>query len=270
MARGPGGGPGAVLVALLVVLYAPLCYVAYASVNANPAGSAWRGFTDEWFREAWNSQSARRSFGVSVRLALVSALGATAAGTAVALAVRRTRWMRVIATALAGARAASPEIIIATGLAVTLPLVGVGFGFWSMAAGHIAYLSAYAALLVGARAAGADIAQEEAALDLGARRRHVLWHIVLPDLVPAIVAAALLTAAFSFDDVAISQALRSPTDTTLPVLLVSTINSPTQSPSIYAIGTIVVAISALTVGGAALAARILRRPASAAGVLVGS
>ncbi len=51
---------------------------------------------------------------------------------------------------------------------------------------------------------------EEAALDLGARRWQVLRDIVLPDLRPAIASAGLLAFAFSFDDVALSLALRGP------------------------------------------------------------
>jgi spermidine/putrescine transport system permease protein len=249
-------------VLLVIVLYAPLLYVVYASVNANPSGSSWQGATAAWFREAWNSVTARQAFENSVSLAVVSSVGATLTGTSVALAVRRTRTMRAIAVGLAGARTASPEIIIATGLAVLLPMVGVRFGFRPMAVGHIAYLSAYVTLLVGARAAGADISQEEAALDLGAKRWQVLRDVVIPDVLPAVVAAGLLAAAFSFDDVALSQSLRGPTDTTLPVFLVSTINSPNQSPSIYAIGTMVIGVGAVVVGAAALVGRVLRAPAA--------
>jgi ABC-type spermidine/putrescine transport system permease subunit II len=258
---GPGAVSGAMLVVLLVVLYAPLVYVVYAAFNANPSSSAWRGATFDWFAEAWRSATTRRAGVVSVELAAVTAVGATVTGTAVALAVRRRPWMTRIANSLAAARAASPEIIIATGLAVLLPLVGIDFGFVPVAIGHIAYLGAFVALLVGARAAGADVTHEEAALDLGASRLRVLWSIVLPDLRPAIIAAGLLAAAFSFDDVALSQALKGPNDTTLPVLIVSTINSPNQSPAIYAIGTMVMVVGAVTVGAAAIAARAVRRPA---------
>jgi spermidine/putrescine transport system permease protein len=247
---------------LVVVLYVPLLYVVYASLNANPSGSSWKGVTGTWFREAWSSVTARQAFENSVSLAAVSSVGATLAGTAVALAVRRTTWMRAVAVGLAGARTASPEIIIATGLAVLLPLVGVRSGFRPMALGHIAYLSAYVALLVGARAAGADVSQEEAALDLGARRWRVLRDIVIPDVLPAVIAAGLLAAAFSFDDVALSQSLRGPNDTTLPVYLVSTINSPNQSPSIYAIGTMVIGLGAVVVGAAALVGRVFGTPSA--------
>jgi spermidine/putrescine transport system permease protein len=246
------------MVGVLVTLYAPLVFVVYASLNQNPVGSAWLGATGRWFADAWTSHEIRSSAGTSVRLAVVAAIGATAAGTGVAVAVRRTTAMRAVAGTLAGARAASPEIIIATGLAVLLPLIDVRFGFAPMAVAHIAYLSAYVALLVGARAARLDVTLEEAALDLGASRWQVVGHIVLPQLVPAILAGALLTAAFSFDDVALSLALRGPDDTTLPVQLLATINSPNQSPAVYAVGSTVIAAGLLIAGGAVVAARLLR------------
>jgi ABC-type spermidine/putrescine transport system permease subunit II len=241
------------------VLYAPLVYVVYASVNQNPIGSAWLGATTAWFVEASESEGLREAAETSIRLALVTSVLATAIGSAVAVAVRDTRWMRAIATTLAGARAASPEIIIATGLAVLLPRLDVRFGFAPMAAAHVAYLSAYVALLVGARAASLDPVLEDAALDLGAGRWRVLARVVLPQLTPAIAAGAILTAAFSFDDVALSLALRGPEDTTLPVYLLSTINSPNQSPAVYAVGTIVIAVGLLIGACMLVAARVLRR-----------
>ncbi len=110
-----------------------------------------------------------------------------------------------------------------------------------MTVAHVAYLSAFVVLLVGARAAGADVAHEEAARDLGANRWQVLRHVVLPDLRPAIIAAAVLTAAFSFDDVALSLTLRGPQDTTVPVYILSAVQRRV-TPSVHAIGAMVLMV----------------------------
>jgi spermidine/putrescine transport system permease protein len=233
-------------------------YLVYASLNRNPLGSAWKGFTLDWYRAAVDDPSARDAARTSVRLAVGASVGATVLGTAAALAVRRTKWLRRLSLLLAGARAATPEIIIATGLAVMLPLVNLSLGFKPMLVAHVVYLSAYVTLLVGARAAGADASHEEAALDLGASRWQTLWHIVLPDLRPAIVSSLLLAAAFSFDDVALSLALRGPQDTTLPVYLFSAVQRRV-TPSIHAIGVMVVLVGALAFGAALVANRATRR-----------
>jgi spermidine/putrescine transport system permease protein len=104
---------------------------------------------------------------------------------------------------------------------------------------HVAYLTAYVILIVGARAARLDPDVELAAADLGAGPWRTLTRVILPDLRPAIGASALLVLAFSLDDVALSLALRGPTDTTLPVYLYSVVQRRV-TPSIHAVGTLVV------------------------------
>jgi spermidine/putrescine transport system permease protein len=153
-------------------------------------------------------------------------------------------------------RVATPEIIIATGLAATLPAVGFAFGFRPMLVAHVAYLAAYVLLIVGARAAGADKNLEEAALDLGASKWQMLRDVVLPDLRPAIISSALLAFAFSFDDVALSLALRGPTDTTVPIYIFSAVQRRV-TPAIHAVGAVIVVVGIVTFGAATLIHRTI-------------
>ena len=252
--REKGRGAKVVLALVLIVLYAPLLFLVVASVNKNPASTAWQGFTTKWYDAAFADASLRKAVGVSARLALGASLGSVVVGTAAVLAARRTRWFIRINSLFATVRVGTPEIIIATGLGAVLPVVGVAFGFRPMLVAHVAYLSAYVILIVGARAAGADRGLEEAALDLGARNWQVLRDIVLPDLRPAIVSSGLLAVAFSFDDVALSLALRGPSDTTVPIYIFSAVQRRV-TPSIHAIGTIIIVVGIVTF----LAATIVHR-----------
>jgi spermidine/putrescine transport system permease protein len=236
--RGAGRLANVALGTTLVLLYAPLGYLVMSSVNANPLSGAWQGVTGRWYRALAGDAAVRDAASTSVRLALLAALGSTVLGSLAAVAVRRRRLLGVVTNGLAGLRVAAPEVIMATGLAVLLPEVGLRFGFRAMAAAHIGYLSAFVALIVGARAAGADPTLEDAARDLGAGPWRVLRRVVLPDLRPAIVSSALLVTAFSFDDVALSLALRGPNDTTLPVYVLSA-TQRRVTPSIAALGVVV-------------------------------
>ena len=82
----------------------------------------------------------------------------------------------------------------------------------------------------------------------------MLRDIVLPDLRPAIVSSALLAFAFSFDDVALSLALRGPTDTTVPIYIFSAVQRRV-TPSIHAIGALIIAVGVVTF----LAATVVHR-----------
>jgi ABC-type spermidine/putrescine transport system permease subunit II len=237
------------LVCLLALLYAPIVFLVLASVNRNVLSTGWDGFTTKWYGAAFDDASLRRAVSVSASLAASAAGLSVVVGTAAAIAARRSRWLGRVNTALAGMRVATPEIIIATGLGALLPVAQIAFGYRPMLVAHVAYLSAYVTLIVGARAAGADRSLEEAALDLGARRSQVLRHIVVPDLMPAIVSAGILALAFSFDDVALSLTLRGPKDTTVPVYIFSAVQRRV-TPSIHAIGAVVVAVGVVAFAAA--------------------
>jgi spermidine/putrescine transport system permease protein len=244
-----------VLVFVVLVLYAPLMRVCLNAFNRDELGIRWEGFTGDWFRDAWNNEVLRSSVGKSALLALLSSFGSVVIGTAAVLSMRTSRSRQALTTRLLSvARIATPEIIIATGLLVTLPLLRVRFGTIAMTIGHVAYLTAYVVLLVGARAARFDGRLEEAAADLGASPLRVLTRIVLPQLAPAIGAAALMSAAFSFDDIAISRSVASPTSQTLPLVLVSMIQrSPT--PQIDAVATLLILAAAVLFGLAVFVGR---------------
>ncbi len=246
----------AVLAGVVLVLYAPLVFLVVASVNKNPVSTDWQGFTTQWYRKAFDDASLRRSVGVSVRLAVLASLGAVVVGTVAAIAARRSRLLGKVNALFATLRVATPEIIIATGLAAMVPVVGFAFGFRPMLVAHVAYLSAYVLLIVGARAAGSDKNLEEAALDLGASKWQVLRDIVLPDLRPAIISSALLAFAFSFDDVALSLALRGPNDTTVPIYIYSAVQRRV-TPSIHAVGALIIAVGVATFAAAMLIHRAI-------------
>ena len=252
----------AVLGLVLVILYVPLLFVVVSGFNRNPLSTSWQGFTTSWYDDAFADVSLRHAVGVSIRLALGASLASVVVGTLAVLAARRTLWFSRIGTLLATVRVATPEIIIATGLGAVLPAVSIAFGFRPMLIAHVAYLSAFVVLIVGARAAGASRTLEEAALDLGAKRWQVLRDIVLVDLRPAIVSSALLALAFSFDDVALSLALRGPRDTTVPIYIFSAVQRRV-TPSIYAIGTLIIAVGVVSF----LAAIVVHR--AVAGIDIG-
>jgi putrescine transport system permease protein len=228
-----------VLALVLVVLYTPLLFLLVASVNSNPLSTGWQGFTTRWYESAFDDPALRRAVGVSLRLAVSSALISVCVGTAAAVAARRSPWLRRINTTLATVRVATPEIIIATGLGAALPAAQIAFGFRPMLVAHVAYLSAYVMLIVGARAAGADPQLEEAAMDLGARPFQVFFLVTLPSIAQGILAAFLLAFTLSFDDVVISEFLSGPGVNTLPQVIFGYARRGIN-PTIYAAATLLI------------------------------
>jgi ABC-type spermidine/putrescine transport system permease subunit II len=237
----------------LLLLYAPIAQLVASSLNSNALTAAWRGFTLDWYELALRNDEVVDAAWRSLRLAVAVAAAAGVIGTLGAVAVRHHPRSRRLLNTLATARIATPELVLAVGLSVLMPLLGLRFGTLSMWFGHTVLLSAYVLVIVSSRLSGTSIVLEEAAADLGASPLRVVRHAVLPHVMPAVAAALVLVAAFSFDDVLLSSRLGGPNDTTLPVVILS-MATRRPTPELDAIGTLVIAaglasfVLALTVG----------------------
>ena len=114
---------------------------------------------------------------------------------------------RRIFDGLTYSRIVLPEIVFALGLLILFSQAAHRFGIWTIVFGHVVFNSAYATMIIQARLASLSSTLEEAAADLGANRWRVFRRVTFPLLLPAVLVAALLASAFSFDDVIVSQFL---------------------------------------------------------------
>ncbi|VVD74245.1 ABC transporter permease [Pandoraea morbifera] len=130
-----------------------------------------------------------------------------------------------------------PVIVISLGLYLylsRLQLVGTTAG---LVASHVAYVTPFMMMTVMAGVRKLDPALEFATTIMGASRRMVFFKVVLPQLRPSIFAGALFAFLVSFDEVVIAWFLTSPTTTTLPVRMYSSIQ--------WDISPVIAAVSAL-------------------------
>ena len=133
---------------------------------------------------------------------------------------------------------------------------------------HITFSISYVTVVVRARLASLNPEVEQAAMDLGATRLQTLRLVVLPALWPAFVAAGLLVFALSFDDFVLSFFTTGESPQPLPVRIWSAIRFGV-TPTINAIGTLMLAISTLAIGLAVVLPRLFGRRESGLGVLLG-
>jgi ABC-type spermidine/putrescine transport system permease subunit II len=248
------------LIITLITMYGPIVRLCVNAWNSNELGTTWEGLTSRWFRQAWNNEGVRRSLAISLQVAVLSALASVVVGTLSVLALRTLRRSGAAAVRLGGlARVTTPEILIATGAGVLLPLVGIRGGFLTLIALHTCYLTGFVVMLVAARAGQGNQQLEEAAADLGASPARVIRYVVLPDLLPAIASSLLFTAAYSFDNVALSRVSASPRSQTVPLFLVSMVQR-NVTPEIDAIAVLMLLLSASLLGLALLISRPHRQP----------
>jgi putrescine transport system permease protein len=209
-------------------LYMPIVVLIVFSFNSSRQDMVWSGFSTHWYGELMNDAEIIRGFGLSLRIALMSACSAVVLGTFTAFALDRYKRFpgRMLFAGMASAPLVMPEVII--GLSLLLMLVSVqkmfGFperGMFTIWIGHTLLGMAYAAVVVQSRLQEMSKSLAEAAMDLGCRPHQVFFLVTLPNITQALASAWLLTFTLSLDDVVLSAFLSGPGSSTMPIVIFS-------------------------------------------------
>lgn len=194
-------------------LFIPVLLVILFSFN-NVSGRfnySWVGFTlDSWksvfqFAEFGGVPGLFDSLLVSLRLAFLSALGATMLGTLIALALVRYQFRgRSTTNLLLFLPMATPEVVMGSSILALFLAMRFSLGFTTLLVAHILFNISYVVVTVKARLQGFDRHLEEAAMDLYANEWETFRRVTLPMIMPGVFAAFLLAFALSFDDFIIS------------------------------------------------------------------
>jgi spermidine/putrescine transport system permease protein len=232
-------------------LLLPIAIVIVFSFN-NPPGKfnyTWNSFTwNNW--RYWNGVPGIQSaVTLSLEIALIASLIATALGTLIALALVRYSFRgRASTNILIFLPLSTPEIVLgASLLTLFLHTTLVTFGFETILIAHIMFCISFAVVTVKARLVGFDRHLEEAAMDLGANEWTTFQKVTLPLIAPAILAALLLCFAISIDDFVVTY-FNSGSSVTFPLFVwgAARIGAP---PQVNVIGTaiFVIALTAMLV-----------------------
>jgi spermidine/putrescine transport system permease protein len=205
----------------LAYLLVPIAVVILFSFN-DPAGRrnlTWEGFTFENWANPLSFPDLRGAVVLSLQIAALSSIFATALGTAIALALTRYRFRGRSATnLLIFLPMATPEIVMGSSLLTLFLNYSFPLGFLTILIAHIMFNISYVVVTVRARLAGFDRHLEEAAMDLFATPWATFYRVTLPLIAPGILAAGLLAFALSVDDFVITY-LVSGSEQTFPLFV---------------------------------------------------
>ncbi len=236
--------------ALLAFAYLmlPIAVVILFSFN-NPSGRfnyTWQGFTLKYWQNWDGVPGLRSAMVLSLEIALLASLVATALGTLIALALVRYGFRgRGATNLLIFLPLSTPEIVLGASLLTLFLNMKTALGFWTILIAHIMFCISFAVVTVKARLVGFDRHLEEAAMDLGANEWTTFRKVTLPLIAPAILAALLLCFAISIDDFVVTYFNAGPR-ITFPLFVWGSarVGAP---PQINVIGTVifVVAVTAM-------------------------
>jgi spermidine/putrescine transport system permease protein len=196
-----------VLTAYSILFFAylmlPIAVVAVFSFN-RPKGRfnyTWEHFTvGNWTH--WNAiPGIQSAVELSLEIALIASLAATALGTLMALALVRYGFRgRGTTNFVVFLPLSTPEIVLGASLLTLFLNFSTPLGFWTILIAHVMFCVSFAVVTVKARLVSFDRHLEEAAMDLGANEWVTFRKVTLPLIAPAILASLLLCFAISVDD----------------------------------------------------------------------
>ena len=225
-------------------LLLPIAVVVAFSFN-HPAGRfnyTWRGFTwDNWLH--WNAiPGIQSALELSIEIALIASLAATALGTLMALALVRYGFRgRGTTNFVVFLPLSTPEIVLGASLLTLFLNFSTPLGFWTILIAHVMFCVSFAVVTVKARLVSFDRHLEEAAMDLGANEWITFRKVTLPLIAPAILASLLLCFAISIDDFVVTYFVAG-SRVTFPVFVWGAARVATP-PQINVIGTAIFGIA---------------------------
>jgi len=237
---------------IYIFLYAPIALIVGFSFNSGRYAMDWQGFSLQWYGKAFSNPLITEALTTSLTIAGLTALLSSMFGTLAALGLERTSgWIRATFEALIYIAIMVPGIVIGISTLIAFVTlfnivnpfltaaanIRIEMGVWTVVAAHVLFNIAVVALLVRARLQGMDRSLVEASEDLYATPLGTFRQVVLPLLMPSILAGFLMAFTLSFEDFIIAFFVAGP-NVTLPIYIFSSIRRGV-TPEINAVGTVV-------------------------------
>jgi ABC-type spermidine/putrescine transport system permease subunit II len=230
-----------------VFLYLPICVLIGFSFNTSRFSVVWEEFTWNWYVKLIEDPLILDALKNSIIVAIVATILSTIIGTLTAYGLYRYRFRgKSLFDGVLFLPIVTPEIVVGISLVIFFVLIHVNLGLTTIIIAHVAFDIPFVMLVVRARLQGMDRSLEEAAMDLGADELTTFFKVTIPQLLPGIIAAALLAFTLSFDDFVITFFVAGVGSTTLPLKIYSMVRLGV-SPKINALSALIVLFSIILI-----------------------
>jgi spermidine/putrescine transport system permease protein len=254
----------------LIWSLAPIALAVLFSFNNGKSQSTYQGLSLRWYwgdhvNSIWYNPQLHSAMFETLKLSAFTTIIAVPLGVAFALGINR--WRGKIPSGFNFLMILSfvvPELIFGVALFfifTKMPgLREVGLGNWAEILGLVTWNVSWPAIIVQARLVTIGRQYEEAAADLGATQFQVMRRVMLPLLMPAIFASAILVFSGVIDDFVIVDLLFSnATNTPMSVIIYATVHGGNGGPALNALATVMLLMSFVVAGLGFLGYRLMTR-----------
>jgi spermidine/putrescine transport system permease protein len=230
----------------------PIAVAVLFSFNNGKSQVSWQGFSLRWYltdpvNSVWHNPQLHQALIQTLKLSVLTTLITVPIGVGFAIGI--DRWRTKTSSTLNFVMIFSfvvPELLLAVALmfVFTQLFTFVSLGTTAETAALVVWNISWPAIIVRARLIGIGKSYEEAATDLGASRFGALRRVLLPMLMPAIFASAVLVFAGVIDDFVIVEQLSSSAGTQpMSVEIYSNVHGGLAGPALNALATLMLVFS---------------------------
>lgn len=195
---------------LLIVLYAPIVFIAIFSFTESKVLGNWTGFSTKLYGNLFKGDmqgtgSLMSAIENTLIIALIAASVSTILGTIAAIGIHNMRGKgKQAITFLNNIPMLNPDIITGVSLFLLFVFLHVSQGYMTVILAHITFCTPYVVLNVLPKLTQMNPNIYEAALDLGATPFQALRKILIPMLKPGMISGFILAFTMSLDDFAVT------------------------------------------------------------------
>ena len=195
---------------LLIVLYAPIVFIAIFSFTESKVLGNWTGFSTKLYSNLFTGDmqgtgSLMAAIQNTLVIALIAATVSTIIGSIAAIGIHNMRGKTKQAiTFMNNIPMLNPDIITGVSLFLLFVFLHISQGYMTVVLAHITFCTPYVVLNVLPRLTQMNPNIYEAALDLGATPSQALRKVLLPLLKPGIISGFILAFTMPLDDFAVT------------------------------------------------------------------
>lgn len=195
---------------LLIVLYAPIVFIAIFSFTESKVLGNWTGFSTKLYSNLFTGDmqgtgSLMTAIENTLVIALIAATISTIIGSIAAIGIHNMRGKTKQAiTFMNNIPMLNPDIITGVSLFLLFVFLHISQGYMTVVLAHITFCTPYVVLNVLPRLTQMNPNIYEAALDLGATPFQALRKVLLPLLKPGMISGFILAFTMSLDDFAVT------------------------------------------------------------------
>ncbi|HWK43200.1 MAG TPA: ABC transporter permease [Stellaceae bacterium] len=242
----PGWAVITAALAVIVFLQVPVIVVVLAAFSTTSYLTIPpQGLTLAWFGKVLSDPT----YLAAIRMSLILACGSTVISLALGVAAAYALYRKALPgaeaiTAFLMAPLILPAVVISVALLQYYSLTGLRGSLFGLLMAHVVITVPYIVRSSLASLSGLDLAVEEAARVLGASGLDAFRLVTLPLIQPGLVAGALFAFITSFDNVPVTIFLIGADQTTLPVLMFSSVEMGID-PSVAAVSTLLIVVTGI-------------------------